>query len=119
MHVPFVNENGLWYYDSPEYLAEYGQESKGNLLMVAGADILLDILAQGRDRVVVDVNLEPVKGTGVITCIKQTIDDPDRVAGATYLANGSKFFDFNFWLCPVTLYVLGEYPEVMYFKQIK
>lgn len=116
MHVPFVKENHLWYYDSPEYLEIYGKESKGNLLMVAGADVLLEILAEGEDRVVLDVFTEPVKGEGIVTCIKQSVDEES--AGATYFANGKKFLDFKFWLCPVCLYVMGEYPELMFFKKI-
>ena len=41
----FYKENGMWFIDLPEFL-EKGLGTKANLLMVAGADELLDILSQ-------------------------------------------------------------------------
>jgi hypothetical protein len=45
--VSFTKENdGLWYVDQPDFI-ELGFGTKGNLLMVAGADTLLDALLTG------------------------------------------------------------------------
>ena len=42
--------------------------------------------------------------------------------GATYLPHfsGAKHLsDGTFWLCPVTLFVLGEYPDAMWVEPLK
>lgn len=118
MELRFVKDDTLWYFHSPEYLAENGEDSRGDLLMVAGADVLLDQLARGKDYVDIQVDVTPIKGTGIITCIKQSVDNDNLSSGATYLANGRIFTDFQFWLCPVCTYVMGGYPDVLYFKQL-
>ena len=46
----FYKENGTWYIDLPEFL-EAGLGTKANLMMVAGADTLLDELSDNGNRV--------------------------------------------------------------------
>jgi len=48
-------------------------------------------------------------------------EKPDNLEdGATYIAHSYKEEDINqvMWLCPVTLFVFGEYPEIIYYKVI-
>jgi hypothetical protein len=39
-------------------------------------------------------------------------------AGATYKVNGLEGFTKEIWICPVTLTVLGHYPQYIYIKQM-
>ncbi len=61
------------------------------------------------------------------TCIgelQQKATHNDRVLvtvitdGSTYKVNGLEGFTRNIWVCPVTLFVLGEYPKYIYVKKI-
>lgn len=45
----FLREGSAWYIDLPQYLEQGG--TKGDLAMVAGADTMLDIMAEGNDSV--------------------------------------------------------------------
>jgi hypothetical protein len=38
--------------------------------------------------------------------------------GAFYQVEGLEGFEQEIWICPVTLYVLGKYPEFIYLKQL-
>ena len=47
----FVNDNGVWYVDLPEW-----ELDRGHLMMVAGADTLLDMMSNyGLGRVEIDI----------------------------------------------------------------
>lgn len=37
--------------------------------------------------------------------------------GSTYKVNGLEGFTKNIWICPVTLFVLGQYPKYIYVKK--
>ena len=103
--------NGCWYIDLPEW-----QGAHASLAMVAGADLLLEYVGQGNPRVEVSVvksNVPVVEldnEHGYFRC-----DQLDRslFGGATYQVN-LKDFPHTIWLCPVTLFVLGEYPKHLY-----
>jgi hypothetical protein len=41
------------------------------------------------------------------------------MGGATYTVHGVPGFDRTIWICPVTLFVLGEYPKYLYVRQTK
>jgi hypothetical protein len=112
-----------WYIDLPDFLAQ-GLGTVADLEMVAGADTLLDLLAQGENKVAVSFTEEALPGYLVLTRIRET---PDFGGGAlyqfrSYLGNltdpseGAQVQEFEVWLCDVTRYVFGGYlPEVIYF----
>ena len=59
--LKFNKENDLWYIDIPEW-----KGTKGELLMVAGADKLLDVLDTDNDNTVqVDVNTKSSKNSNI------------------------------------------------------
>lgn len=130
--VSFTKEiDGLWYVDQPDYI-ELGFGSKGNLLMVAGADTLLDallsqtenpIIRDGDQTITITISLQEEEG---FECIEKESDGfdletlrrynhPVVESGANYIlrSNGHKL-----WLCPTLLYVIKQntYPNEIYFK---
>ena len=52
---------------------------------------------------------------GYFECVKQY---SGLFAGATYKVNGLEGFTREIWICPVTLTVLGYYPQYIYIKQM-
>jgi hypothetical protein len=129
----FVKDGGQWYIDLPEFL-EMGLGTRGNLMMVAGADTFLDFLDEKQEnRVTIHMDTEKKfksDKSGVIRFQEMFMDPtelehynhPEVEFGANYLVTeyrGAKF-NHRMWLCPVTQFVFGgEYPKIIYFKVLK
>ena len=109
-------DDGGWYIDLPEW-----QGAHANLAMVAGADRLLEFVGCGDPRVEVEVikSNKPIEefehGSEYFRCDQI---DQSLVGGATYKVN-LEGFGSTIWLCPVTLFVLGEYPKYLYVENIR
>ena len=126
--LTFVAEyNGLikrWYYKFPHWGFEHG-----NLEMVSGADSMCEYYAEGKDEVTVDViALKEIDaktasdGYDFFEGLKQEGGFKDKLLlGRTYQnvkANKEgKLVIRTIWICPVTLFVLGRYPNVLYIKK--
>jgi hypothetical protein len=107
--LQFVKEDDKWYIDFPEY-----PFSKSNLEMVAGADDLLEHFANGEDRVVLEVEYGKYKSQ----FNNYAYERVKYGYGADYKRLNNEPID-TFWLCPVTLLVLGKYPKYLYIKKLK
>jgi hypothetical protein len=135
----FIAENDppikRWYYD----FKHWGFD-KANLEMVAGADTLCELYAKGNNEVTVDImatkhlldpkdmkNYDLFVGEKFIidgqthqgTIIKSQLDK--YLYGRNYTnvktdiyTNQTKIM--TMWICPVTLFVLGRYPNYIYIK---
>ena len=91
-----------------------------NLAMVAGSNHLLTYLDSKKKENRVHVLVRPSKKRisnmeGYFECVKQY---SGLFAGATYKVNGLPDFTREIWICPVTLTILGHYPNFIYIKQI-
>jgi hypothetical protein len=128
----FVKDGGIWYIDLPEFL-EAGLGSRGNLMMVAGADTFLDILdTEQSNSVTLELATKPIRGGGrkghiifqEIFVDREELkkyNHPSVEFGANYkvVSFNKQPLDHRMWLCPVTLYVFGgEYPKEIHFKLI-
>ncbi len=111
--LKFVFDDKMWYIDMPWPGDRY------NLAMVAGSNHLLtflDIKKENRVRVLVRPSKKRRTDLdGYFECVKQY---SGLFAGATYKVNGLEGFTREIWICPVTLTVLGHYPQYIYIKQI-
>ncbi len=117
----FYKENEIWYIDLPEFL-EAGLGTKANLMMVAGADLMLDILSNNGDDIVITFADEPsdnVEHTltkqriGLDKQLLRAIGHAPVDYGAYY--NWKENNNQSVWLCPVTEYVFqGGYPKNIY-----
>ena len=109
----YVPEDKLWYIDMPWPGDRY------NLAMVAGSNHLLAFLdTKKENRVRVLVRPSWKKQTSMnsyFECVKQY---SGLFAGATYKVNGLEGFTKEIWICPVTLTVIGHYPQYIYIKQM-
>ncbi len=112
-HLQFNHEDdGLWYIDYPNW-----PFSHHNLLMVAGADDLCAFLSD--DDKFTRVSVIPAnkkEGHDGYFELKQV--SSGLTSGSTYEVYGLEGFTKNIWICPVTLFVLGEYPKYIYVKKL-
>ena len=111
--ISFTREDdGRWYVDLPNWKGPHS-----SLEMVAGADDMLELIGNGAPHVTLrvikkDDTREKIKAD--MQCVRT---DYSMTGGATYkvyTCKGTK----QMWLCPVTLFVLGEYPKVLYVSKI-
>lgn len=89
-----------WFIVYPEW-----KGSKDDLEMVEGADILLDILSDNTKNIELEVS------TDEILSYKLELVSICEYDGAYYSYNYQII-----WLCNVTKFVLGDFPEVIYFR---
>jgi len=108
--LKFYRENtGRWYVDLPEW-----EGSKEDLEMVLGADDLMNLLAQGDD--VIYAQIADEKFSGSVQMVMFEMGSID-MGGAWYLVPSISGIDFNLrlWLCDVTKFVFGYFPENIWF----
>jgi hypothetical protein len=113
-HV-FKKEEGRWYIDLPEYLAQGW--SKRDLEMVEGADKLLNTIANGGKRVTLRLSTEPFEGADALELMDHC-EAPK--GGAIYLldtCHGKEIGAF-IWICDIALFVFGDMPEYIYFQRV-
>lgn len=101
----FYKELNRWFVDLPDWTGE-----KDELEMVMGADTMLDILAQGQDVVFLSMSTDPFDGYDYLLTLKEEIYD----GGMYDLTNIN--FNFDVWLCSVTKFVFGYFPNKIYLK---
>ncbi len=93
-----------WYIDLPKYPGP-----KAALEMVAGADFLLDYLAEDKDEVSLKISLE---NDGSYEAL-QLCTTEQTTEGRWY-----EWGIHPLWLCDVVLYVFGNFPNTIYFKVV-
>ena len=110
----FIKKDNKWFYDFKWWGFDYG-----NLEMVSGADVLCELFSNGKNETTVDI---------IASKKKEYHPDYEEWSGDDLLGESSidKFFwgrtytstsgKENFWICPVTLFVLGRYPNYLYIK---
>ena len=118
------SEEGLWkrwYYDwNKNHKCTWGFE-EGNLGMVAGADKLCEKYAKGKNEVTVNIIVsrnEITPPIGYVMYKRKALAKGKLeriICGADYECVCN---DNHFWICPVTLFVLGRYPKYIYIKEI-
>ena len=129
----FIAENDppikRWYYDF-----KYWGFSHDNLEMVSGADNLCETYAKGKNYVTVDIlatnkplPIEKVQNYDMFVGeqYKPNTKLIDKILyGRNYIATKEILENLKFktiiatmWICPVTLFVLGRYPNFIYIKK--
>ncbi|WP_051360039.1 DUF6717 family protein [Adhaeribacter aquaticus] len=104
----YKEPHGTWYIDLPSYPGP-----KGNLAMVAGADDMLDFLAKGKARVKVEMSEKPFPGA--LAMERTKLADP---GGGAYYKPINHAIQ-SVWLCDVTLFALGKFPDKIYFRAVE
>ena len=125
--LTFIREEfGVWYYD----FKGWGFD-KEHLLMVSGADKLCDAInVENKDKLTVRIkaskkplllNSAWLEYKGEDLSKYKTFKDKfmyGRHYTATVNFSTEQQNLKKFWICPVTLFVLGRYPNYIYIRQI-
>lgn len=110
----FYKDEDGWFVDLPEWEGE-----KWELQMVMGSDTFLDILSQGEDVVYVTMSTEYFEGADVLQFTQLgKLEGPELGEGAWYFLNEYRGMSYTLemWLCHVTTFVFGDYPNKIYFR---
>ena len=126
-HKEVDGQIARWYYDFPHW-----GFNKNNLEMVAGADTLLDYYADGQNQVTLEIyvskelkwkhscnpEFDTYKGEDLFKNTKfwDRIQLGRGYAGTNYNRDNAIVTN-TFWICPVTLFVLGRYPNFIYVRK--
>jgi hypothetical protein len=107
----FYKDGNRWYIDLPEYITEGG--NLGDLQMVAGADTMLDLIAQGKAEVSLLISLEAFAGADEVILTEKC--DPYLGGGYYFMKQyNGKEINQSMWLCQVTQYVFNDKPPRIY-----
>ena len=125
----FVAENDppikRWYYDFKHWGFDHS-----HLEMVAGADDLCNLYANGKDEVTVEIIASKKKQDLPPQLYDEFVAQDIIIDGMTHQGKfiNSQLDKFLYgrtyqkgyttmWICPVTLFVLGRYPKFIYIKK--
>lgn len=104
-YYKFIKEsNGRWYIELPEWTG-----NKDDLEMVMGADTMLDIFAQGESEIELSISTEPFEGAHELQYTR-----PE--GGGGWYTYKSDIQEFEVWLCFVTKFVFGYFPQRIYLR---
>lgn len=109
----FYKEENNWFVDLPKW-----EGSKESLQMVAGADSMLDLFSNDSEEVTLTISTEKFEGSEVLRMISLADDIGE---GAYYNMEAYMGHELNLemWLCGVTQWVFGYYPDVIYVSKFK
>lgn len=104
--------DGSWFVDLPEW-----EGSKADLQMVAGADTMLDMIAEGEKEVRLNLSEKHFNNSDVLE-FKSMAEDLGN--GAYYKFEKYKGIEINHdvWLCDVTLEVFGHFPKQIFISAV-
>lgn len=98
----FYKELYRWYIDLPSWTGD-----KEDLEMVSGADALLDILANDHTEVYVKFKDKQFEGCHTLTH-----------KGDGFYVNDAWHGPSLIWLCYVTTFIFGNYPDEIYYAKL-
>jgi hypothetical protein len=117
MILDFEKEEGKWYVVLPTWTGP-----KEALQMVAGADVMLDILSNNGSSITLELESRadlPDDWRYYLGFTKNAKEEYGEGAFYTFVDSLSNYRDKTIWLCAVVNFVFGEYPETIYFNVIK
>lgn len=106
-NLKFIKElDNRWYIDLPDWTGD-----KEELEMVAGADVFLDVLAQGEDTVHVSVSEDYVPHKYKLLALYE----PEYTGMLYNLYTSKDEFMMVIWLCDVTKFLYeGKFPQRLF-----
>lgn len=107
--IRFYRDENRWFADLPEWIENGGD--RDDLEMILGADEWLDIIYNNEESVILNLSITPLRNKIVLN----QADD----AGGVYIAHeyNEEIVNHVLWLCAVTKFVFGEFPETIYYEK--
>jgi hypothetical protein len=104
--VTFIKVGKKWYCDVPGFPKELFEHT----LMVGGASKFLDYYSRGESRIVATIKIANEMDDRHF-CGSRLYKTESTLTGGAFYKDPSGNFNEEIWLCPVTLFLLGKYPE--------
>lgn len=100
-----------WYVELPEW-----EGSKADLEMVAGADTMLNYMAEGEDKVYLYLSVNYFNGCDTLEFVRFATEIDN---GAHYVMKRYAGIEFNLdvWICDVCRFVFGRMPMEIYLSK--
>ena len=100
-----------WYVELPEW-----KGSKADLEMVAGADTMLNYMAEGQDYIYLHLSEEAFDGADKLEFVRMATEIGN---GAYYIMKSYADIEFNLemWICDVCLFVFNKFPVYIYLSK--
>lgn len=97
-----------WYVDLPDWTG-----TKEDLELVAGADTMLDYMADGESEIWLVLSDEKFDNADTLEFVRLATEIEN---GAFYLMKSYKGIELNLdlWLCDVTKFVFGDFPKTIF-----
>ena len=111
--VAFTKIDRKWYCEVPGFPKELFEHT----LMVGGAAKLLEYYSRGDNKIVAKIKIANEMEDKQY-CGFRLYKDSSTLTGGAFYKDPSGFFNEEFWLCPVTLFLLGKYPERIFIYKI-
>jgi len=111
--VRFIKVKNKWYCKVPGFPKALFEHT----MMVAGAANMLEYYAQGDDGVTVQIRI-PRKKEYDCFCGFRLEQTSATLTGGAFYKDPHGFCNEEFWLCPVTLFLLGKYPKKIYIYRV-
>lgn len=109
----FYKEGTNWYVDLPDW-----KGAKSDLLMIGGADTMLDIISNNGTEVYVSISLEEFEGSSKLEFKKDAKEEIGEGAYYHLEQHDGKQLDLQVFLCDVCQWVFGSFPKEIYIKVI-
>ena len=109
----FYREGTNWYVDLPNW-----EGAKSDLLMIGGADTMLDIMSNNGIEVNTYISEKEFEGGNELKYKGSAAEDVGE--GAYYIMEKyeGEVIDLQVFLCDVTLFVFGKFPEKIFVKNV-
>ena len=105
-NVSFIKIGRKWYCEVPSFPKELFEHT----LMVGGASKFLDYYSRGDSKIVATIRATTAEEEKFF-CGSRLHKISSTLTGGAFYKDPSGNFDEEIWLCPVTLFLLGKYPE--------
>lgn len=107
----YKETEGRWYVDLPEWNGD-----KSDLEMVSGADAMLEYMAEGSNQIFVNMSESFFENSDEII-FKKMADDIGN--GAYYYMDKYRGIniELDLWLCDVTKFVFGSFPNIIFISK--
>lgn len=109
----FYKEGNNWYVDLPEWPG-----AKSDLLMIGGADTMLDIMSDNRTEVWVAFSTEEFEGSNKLEYLESAEGEIGEGAFYELEKYEKKTLNLRVFLCDVCKFVFGDFPKQIYVQKI-
>ena len=105
-NVSFIKVGRKWYCEVPGFPKELFEHT----LMVGGASKFLEYYSRGDNKIKATIKIANEMDDRHF-CGSRLYKNSSTLTGGAFYKDPSGNFNEEIWLCPVTLFLLGKYPE--------